>query len=338
MPVIPIILAALPEIALAIALTLLVFAVAYLINAIGSAIGSIHIPVISVDIPIGRYFARAADGVVNIINSLAQPFAHPFAAWLIAADYSTVGIAQDSLNVAEHQATLIAHLHNVTIPDERAAAEAAAAANTAIVAQGIRTQIHAAETTWEHAHSYADAVNYINQERAAPSVEHAQLALNARTLIASETHAQDLHDQLKAYVDEQIGVAKAYAEQRIGAAVAPIEGAIAIPTGAAIPGIDVEDLIKDGAKIAVGTAVAVIATKIVDCLVSNCEGNNNFANLLKAALGIVDFATVAAFIEQVIQHPDVAAATASGDIQAIVAPLVAGGTDIVSELEGLFSL
>jgi hypothetical protein len=305
-----------PEIGLigvAVILALLVFGVAYLIRAIGSVIGEFNFGFIHINF--GAIFMGIASPVVNWLEGIANGLFHLVEGWLRGIAYIFVGLFHDITGVFEQHATQIAHLHNSAIPAEGAAAVHTANAYSALQLQYVRTEVHAAQLKWEAAHSYADAVHYIDAERTAPSVEHALLAQAGRTLIASENHAQDLHDQLKTYVEEQIGATKAYALQHIGAAVAPIESAIAIPWGTAIPSIDVQDLIKTGEKIAVGTAVAVIATKIVDCLVSNCAGNNNFSNLLQDALGLVSLAEFAVFVEQLVKDPagTISAGTAGFD-------------------------
>ncbi len=316
---------------------LLCYGVGGLLKAIGAALGTIPL-LFGLSLPFGQWFdsitAPVADFFVGLGGSLLGTVTGIFNG--IAS--SLVGVFNWFKDALVNHATQIEYLHNHGIP-----ASAVAVVNTTNAysdgqLQAVRTEVRAATVKWEAAHTYADAQTYIALERAAPSVEHAVLAGLGTALIAAEVHAQDLHDQLKVYVNDQVAGVKGWVDAGVGARVQGIEGAIAIPTGTAIPNIDVQDLVKTGAKVAIGTAVAVIATKIVECLVSNCPGNNNFADLLKLALGVTDFALFASFIEQVIQHPDVAAATAAGDIQSIVQPLIAGGGDIVSELESLFAL
>lgn len=54
---------------------------------------------------------------------------------------------------------------------------------------------------------------------------------------------------------------------------------------------------------AVSTSVATLAQEVTRCMVTTCEGPNNWQNLLQQALGVASFAEVAAFIGQAIKDP-----------------------------------
>ena len=300
----------------------------YLIEGIAAKLPAASFLGFTLDL--GAVFRKITLPVVAFITTIGVLHFKQVENWLRGIGYTLIQTVFGQVQVANTHAGQIAHLHNVTIPDAASAAVATAHGYTATQVQGVRDQVHVAQLTWEQAHSYADAVDYINLERTAPSVAHAELALNARTLIASEAHAQDLHDQLKSYVDAQVIGLRGWVDAGVGARVQGVEGAIAIPRfvpGA--PAIPVE-AITDGTITAVGVAVAVIAAKIVDCLVSSCAGNNNFKQLLQDALGLVALADFAVFLQQLVENP---AGTVAG-IAGTVGPIVHGGEKTASDVWG----
>lgn len=328
-----------PEIAaigVPVLLALLCFGVAYLIRAIAAALPKVSLLFFSIDF--GSIFRHIADPVANWLVRVASTLFAPVEHWLRGIGYSLVQMMFGTVHVAVTHGTQISHLHNVTIPAEGAAAVRTAHGYTAEQVQGVRDQIHAAQATWENAHSYADAVRYIDLQRTAPSVAHAFLAGQARTLIATENHAQDLHDQLKIYVNGHIaGVSGGADAVYDGQTLTGVAGAITIPTYLPGPAIPVE-AIRDGTIATVGVAVAVIAAKITECLVSNCAGNNNFTNLLKDALGVAGIAELAVFLDAAINHPKATEATYADYFATVAQGAISGGQDVVSELEQLFSI
>jgi predicted transcriptional regulator len=298
---VPFALAGLGAVALAVILYLLVEGVVYLIRAIAAQLPNFDIFFIPVHL--ADWFKAAAQPVVSFLTTIANGFVYVIELWFRAVAWMFTKLFDEIIGVTAHHASQIEYLNNQGIPLATLQAINAADRNTAAVAQGIRNQVHAAQVKWENAHSYADAVNYIDAERVAPSVENADLALAGRTLIAAENHAQDLHDQLKSYVDAQVTGVTGTIDARITARVAPIERAIAIPWGTAIPGVDLADLVSGAVKVGVGTAVAVIASEFVKCAVTSCDGNNNFGKLLQDALGLVSLAEFAQFVEAFINDP-----------------------------------
>jgi hypothetical protein len=57
------------------------------------------------------------------------------------------------------------------------------------------------------------------------------------------------------------------------------------------------------------TVVADIATEIGECMVSVCDGPNNYANLLQGILGGIDLASMALFLGEAIKNPTGTAGT-----------------------------
>lgn len=63
---------------------------------------------------------------------------------------------------------------------------------------------------------------------------------------------------------------------------------------------------------AIASSIAGVAAQVAEleeCAVTECEGPNNFGNLLQDALGIADFAAFAAFVAEAINSPSAAAGT-----------------------------
>lgn len=319
----PVILAPLALVGVAVALFILAEAIIYMLRSIATALGSFNFAFIHIDF--GQIFWGIVGPVVSLINLIASKVLNPIAGWFVGLVSNGQGIPADLVKVLDHQATQITHLHNVTIPDEVKQGVAEAATYTDTTVQGVRTQVHDAYTTWENAHSVADAEHYLALEASAPSVEHATLAIAARTLLAGENYADAQRKAAETYADLQIEGVSAYIDAQIIGLQVAFAQAIAIPTGAAVPSIDVED-IQTGAKVVtIGAAVAVIAAKIVECLVSNCPGNNNFTNLLNDALGLVAAAEFATFVEAFVNDP-------GGTLTSYVAPyesVIEGGATSV---------
>ena len=123
----------------------------------------------------------------------------------------------------------------------------------------------------------------------------------------------------------------------VGAAGAAA-GAIAIPTGFDIPqGLTVED-ITTGAVVGVGTAVAVIAREVEQCMVRSCSGPNNLSNLLQDILGFASLAEVAVFLQQVVSDPRGAEASIEPYLKSTVQGLVAAPNDIWGAIESVLGI
>lgn len=310
-------------------LALLCFGVGYLIKAIAAAIPDIPLP-FGLSIPLSGIFSAITLPVANWLLGVGAGLFGTVENLLRGIGYMIVQLLFGTVQTGVQHASQIQYLHNVGIPAEGRAAANTAIAQSASALQLVRTEIHAAQVKWEGAHSYADAVTYVNLEVSAPSVEHAFLAGLGRTLIASENHAQDLHDQLRDYIGKQITGQADVAVPYTGQTLTGVSGAIAIPGPVDLSNVDVQDIIKTGSQIAIGTAVAVIATKIVECLVSNCSGNNNFQNLLNDALGLLAAAEFADFVKNFVENPE-------GTINSYTAPFVAayqGGAKDVNAVWG----
>lgn len=314
---------------LALFVGLLCYGVGGLLKAIGAALGTIPL-LFGIELPIGKWFVTITGGVANFFIGLGDSLLGFIANILKGIANSIVSVFDWLKSAIVNHATQIEYLHNHGIPNSAVAVRNTANAYTELQLQYVRTELHAAQAKWEHAHSYADAVSYVNLQASAPSVEHAFLAGLGRTLIASENHAQDLHDQLRDYIGRNITGQADVALPYNGQTLTGVAGAIAIPRGIDLGNVDVQDIIKTGSKIAVGTAVAVIAEKIVQCLVSKCAGNNNFDNLLKDALGIFSLAEFAVFLEQFVKDP----AGTLTEISGTVAPIAQTGVKTLDDVWG----
>lgn len=289
-------------------------------------------------IPLDKWFDAVAVPVENFFIGLGQHLGY-YIEYIIRNIASVlVGVFNWFKDAIANHASQIEYLHNHGIPASARAAVNTADAHAAYALQLVRTEIHAAEATWANHHTYVDAQRYIALERSAPSVQHAFLAAQATTLIATEIHAQQLHDQLRAYIGHAITGQADVALPYQGATLRDLHGAITIPryNPATLPW-NVED-VATGAVTAVGTAVAVIAGEFVRCAVRNCEGNNNFANLLKDALGLASLVGVADFLTDAINHPAAVEKRYATYLEGVVKPLVAPGTNIISEIEALLGV
>lgn len=312
----PVVLAPLALLGVAVGLFLLAEAVVYMLRSIAASLGSFDFAFIHIDF--GAIFRTIISPVVSLINLIASGVLQPIASWLVGLVYDVEGLVSNVIDSLEHHAEQIAHVVTTTIPDAVANILGEANTYTDTTVQGVRTQVHDAYNTWEQAHSVADAEQYLANEASAPSVENAILAIAARALLAGENYTDAAKTAAEAYADSKFADAKTYADEQVDNLRISIQGELAIPQGAAIPGIDVQDLIDGAAVVSIGTAVGVIAAKIVDCLVSSCPGNNNFANLLQDALGLIDAASIGVFLGEVVNDPQSAAAGFVSTVQATI--------------------
>ncbi|HEY1716209.1 MAG TPA: hypothetical protein VGG07_25150 [Solirubrobacteraceae bacterium] len=117
-----------------------------------------------------------------------------------------------------------------------------------------------------------------------------------------------------------------------------LAGDIAIPTGAAVPDVSIEDIVAGTAVVSIGAAVAVIAREFEECAVTSCAGNNNFGNLLNAALGLISLADLAVFLNAVISNPATAVTTYKDQIQSDVQGVVGASTDVWTAIESVLGI
>src|SRR5487761_219125 len=128
MPFLPV----LPELGAAGAVFLLiglVLGVVALIRAIGLALGTFHVGPVS--IPIGKWFMAIASPVVSLLEMAATALWAPLGILLRAAAWIWTETFDAIKSVLGVHAAQIAHLHNVTIPDQGRAATHSSTSYTA---------------------------------------------------------------------------------------------------------------------------------------------------------------------------------------------------------------
>lgn len=117
-----------------------------------------------------------------------------------------------------------------------------------------------------------------------------------------------------------------------------LAGDIAIPTGAAVPNVDINDIVAGTAVISIGAAVAVIAREFEQCAVTSCAGNNNFGNLLNDALGLAGLAAFASFLSSAIDSPGPTVAADYAELGQKIQSVIGASTDVWSAIESVIDI
>lgn len=156
-----------------------------------------------------------------------------------------------------------------------------------------------------------------------------QNALAAAEVAIGKQQAADLQTA-EGYAAAQTAAAEVAAQTEIATEAAKAAGALATESAAVAVQLqtlrDTETI--QGANIgvleqvtsvaipasiaAVGVQVASIAAEIGECMVSVCDGPNNWQNLLNTALGVASFAEIAAFLAAATKDPKGEAAALAG--------------------------
>lgn len=272
-------------------LALLCMAVVYLIRAIASALGTFSIGPVS--IPIGKWFSDITTPVVSWLVGATNELWSDAQWWMRGVSYIFDGVFNDIKDALETDASFIAHLFNTVIPDaaSHVAGGAVAYANSEIAA--LRREITSTASTLETDLTHEAARELAKATALVTTTEAALKKIAAKGI----TTAED-------YADAEIAKARTYLEGLIAAIPIPSLGPITAEVGALA-----------GTVAGVATGVAAITAEFGECAVTTCDGPNNLQGLLQNVLGLVDVATIGAFLAAVINDPAGAEAQYSGLIQ-----------------------
>lgn len=333
----PFVIPLLPELGIAAPIIALIFAGVLLLKMIGNILPSIHLPVIG-SLNLGAPFVAAGQAVETWIVNNTKHLWYAVTHWIAGLAFDSYHTLASTVHAVLHLGDHIAYLATHSIPQaiSHAVSEAAGYADHKIA--GVLRTLHGTKVMLEqlavHALNAAKAdvaeVRGTVNQIVRPAIGHLEgdVASLDRTVFGDLTHGLAGLESTVTSLEQTVGVALGHGagsiEGEIGAAVGAAERLAGRALDGAIGTLegdiaDVGRLAREALDGGAGTllssvaataaAAMALATKLESCAVTKCAGPNNLSSLLNDLAGAADYATLAAFVSEAVQHPAAAGRT-----------------------------